>query len=657
MKKIFYSLILGLAFAVLLGGCEKFNDQFEGLADMTKLTNVAAYTYTLTSADYTTISSAAKAATTDPAKIALATSIGTNKFFTNSAPASEYVPYLLKTKYPYGDLGSTAMITYTLGEDQPTYLNDLRTVNILNNADYQSAWGGGNYVSAFTPTFTPAAKIPAILAAKFPTAANGLYKFVEYNYSAIDAVTDITEVSYYAYDWSTHTVTSSPYTVVSEAGWMSKDVLGSLNWFCRTYSSNNYAQVSSYNSGAINQVYMISPEINLQTAVAPLFTFNIVAGYSNADCLTVWISENFDGTEAGIGTATWTDISSNFTLPQSPSGYSVSANAGVADLTAYAGKKVRIAFRYDGDGRSAANRGTDPAKTTTYQVDNVKVSEEKVALSVASSEKQYVTYKFNGSAWVPADNTFVALQPVDYTTIGFSYISSANVPLYIPNYLGQKFPYALEGNIKTVIYKSSSNPNYSGAAQFKLTNGTWVPNSFKITRTEQFVYSNAGWLFDPTVKMVMEQSDYQLMVDYVLATPAIAKFANPQYKNEEFYYGFGSRYSNVSFRLSYRNPYFSGQAYGFPASGDAELYAASTDAAKVALLWERLKKGMEKFAQLRYPNAVAKVSGVDVYYYLTTYLYYPTGVNAGNEYHEYVFKCTGSGNPPTFEYVSDRTVN
>jgi hypothetical protein len=651
MKKIIYSLLSGFAFAVLFSACDDVNDQFDGLDAQTNITNVAAYNYKLVDADYKTISDAAVKAVTTPAAIALAQSINTNKYFTTAVPASNYVSYLLKTKYPYGDLGSTAMITYSFGEDRPTYLSDLTTVNILTNADYQSAWGGGSYVSAFTPAVSPTAKIPAILAAKFPTATTGQYKFVEYNYSSTEAVSQSTEIKYLFEDWTTHTYLPSPYATISDNGWLSTDLVGTnRNWQNRLYSNNYYAQVSSNGSNEINDLWMISKEIDLTTAIAPNFTFNINVGYWNANCLKVLISENYNGTILGISTATWTDISSNFTLPETPtSSYGVLAPAGTANFTSYKGKKVRIAFRYEGDGRSGF-----PLKTTTYQVDDIKVSEVKVALSIPSSEKQYVAYMFNGSAWVPAANTFVALQNADYTLMGLSFLSSTNAPLYLPNLLRQKFPFGLEGDVKNVVYKSSSTNTFSAATQFTFTKGVWVSNSFIIEKTEQFVYSNIGWVFDPTIKITMGNADYQLMVDYVLAKPSIAIFAHPFYKNEEYYYGFASRYNNVSFRLSYRNPYFTG-AYVQPVTIDPEFNALTTDAAKVTLMWSRLQEGMKIFLQLKYPNAIPKVSGIDVYYHATTYVYYPTGVSSGNEYHKYIFKCTAAASgtiPPQFEFIS-----
>ena len=226
---------------------------------------------------------------------------------------------------------------------------------------------------------------------------------------------------------------------------------------------------------------------------------------------------------------------------------------------------------------------------------------------------------------------------------------------YLDTFLKLKCPYAVSGDVKMVTYLFYDS-NKATKKQYRVLtfNGTnWSAVA------EQYNFIGTEWMYDPTVKMTMVKSDYQIMVDYVLATPEIAVFAHPFYKNEEYYWGFASRYSNVSFRLSYRNPYFTG-TYVQPVTIDPELNALTTTEAKVALMWSRLKGGMEKFAQLRYPDAVPQVSGIDVYYKLTTLIYYVGGTGGGNENHEYVFQCiapASGGNPPTFKYISDKKVN
>lgn len=264
---------------------------------------------------------------------------------------------------------------------------------------------------------------------------------------------------------------------------------------------------------------------------------------------------------------------------------------------------------------------------------------------------------------LPAASKF-SLTADDYALMGtgtnqpgqFNNMSSLMPVLqYLDKYLKLKCPYAVTGDVKLVRYMYYDS-NRTTAMQTRLL--TFDGQNWKAA-SSQFIYIGTKWLYDPTVKMSMVKSDYQIMVNYVLATPTLAVFAHPFFKNEEFYWGFSSRYSNVSFRLSYRNPYFSG-AYVQPVTIDPELNALTTTEAKVALMWERLKGGMEKFVQLRFPNAVPQVSGIDVFYKVTTYVYYVGGVGGGNEYREYTFQCTApatDGNPPTFLYISDKKVN
>lgn len=647
MKKILFPLISSLAFVVLLGGCKDFNDQFDGLDDATKPTNLTKYSYQLVDADYTTISKAAKKIASNAADSALADAIGKNKYLTPSTPSKLYIPLLLATKYPYGDVGTTASITYAYGDCS----TDLNSLSVLTDDDYQSIWGDHIlYVSAFTPAKSPSTNLSAVLKTKFPTAKSGTYKFVEYNYSETEATSGVVDFKYFYDDFETHTcATSSPYTPIGENGWLNKDITGSVKWVCKLFSSNKYAQASSNKSSAKNDIYLITKQIDLRYAIAPKFTFDINVGYWNADCLTVLISENFDGNEANINAATWIDISSNFTFPTDPTdAYGTLANAGEADLTSYIGKKVYIAYKYSGDDSST------PKKTTTYQIDNVKVSEMRTALSIPSSEKQYVVYKFNGSTWAlptSTDPTYIALQPADYEAIGLSNLTTTNAFLYLPKLLSEKFPYSLvkEGDVKNVVYKTGITSTSASATTFTYTKGVWSS-----TKTDPFAFSSEGWIFDPTVILDMITADYKIMVDYVLATPEISMFAEPSYKNEEFYFGFSSRYSNVSFRLSgYRSPYyFPGKTYQQPETIDAELSSLTNDADRSTLLWNRLKKGMGIFLTLRYPDAVPTLNGVDVYYKVNVKVYYPDCVTNVTNIYCYKFKCTAAGAPPTFEFVS-----
>ena len=82
--------------------------------------------------------------------------------------------------------------------------------------------------------------------------------------------------------------------------------------------------------------------------------------FANGYPLTVLISTNYDGTVAGIGTASWTPLT--FTAPTTDD---VFVNSGLIDLSTIESNNVRIAFKYN---------GSKAGVTTTLQLDNVKIT-------------------------------------------------------------------------------------------------------------------------------------------------------------------------------------------------------------------------------------------------------------------------------------------
>ncbi len=142
---------------------------------------------------------------------------------------------------------------------------------------------------------------------------------------------------------------------------------GALYWLGKEYNSNKYAQVSAYKSPSTgaDTVWLITPAINLDNSTDEKLSFDINVGYWKHNGLKVLLSTDYDQTADGIQKATWTDVTSSFTIPTEPtSGYGTFASAGTLDISGYSGN-LSIAFVYTGD---AAN-----GETTTYQIDNVTV--------------------------------------------------------------------------------------------------------------------------------------------------------------------------------------------------------------------------------------------------------------------------------------------
>lgn len=162
-------------------------------------------------------------------------------------------------------------------------------------------------------------------------------------------------------------------------GWSNVAAVGERLWAGKEYNDNKYAQFSSYNSEEQNEAWLITPAINLAYTMGESLTFDVNIGYFTHEGLTVYISTDFDGDAT---TATWDDVTSNFTIPVEPtSGYGTFASAGTMDISAYNGEMIYVAFVYEGDGNAGL--------TTTYQIDNVAVYAETVG--VEDEEAQSVS--------------------------------------------------------------------------------------------------------------------------------------------------------------------------------------------------------------------------------------------------------------------------
>ena len=137
---------------------------------------------------------------------------------------------------------------------------------------------------------------------------------------------------------------------------------GKEKWEAREYSNNKYAQISAYNTDESTMiVWLITPEIDLNGSNNEVLTFETKDAYNNGEALEVFISNDFNGNN--LASATWNKLNPMLATG-STSGYASSfTSSGDIDISSYSGK-VRIGFKYSGG---------DPSKTTTYQIDEIKV--------------------------------------------------------------------------------------------------------------------------------------------------------------------------------------------------------------------------------------------------------------------------------------------
>jgi len=598
MKKIIYSLISGLAFAVLLGACTDVNDQFDELDAKTAITNVKTYNYTLTTADYTSLGGAVKTS---------------NAFSATSLP-TDFLPAFLGSKYPYLDQGSAVKVTYNYKNAYPVLTAYTASPKYtLVDADYAAASTTIGVAKYFSPLNSASKYLPAILAASVPTAVNGDTYLVSYKYSDVEPKESaIQDVTVYTNDFAESLGDFAAYSAA-----------GDQNWGWTSYSGDGYAKMTGYASGnKVNEDWLVSPQIDLTGISSTTFNITQTAKYVNAkwDQLTVSVSTDFNGSNPT--TATWTTL----TLTNMPTGADWTfVNSGDVNLSAYDGKKIFIAMKYISTDTNAA----------TWEVTDLAVKGKKIVTKSATitdpiAIEEFYTYN---SGWKKTVGAYYLTTP-DYDVMGetsgkpgqYNNFSSSILPAnYLPNFLKVKFPFALEGDIMNVVYKYYSTTTQTRADQYMFTSGTWTVYNPLVTKTDQYLRTASGWLFDPTVLYTMDAPDYQLVVDYVKASIGATYVSS--YGNDESYYGTSAYYKEFQTGAGKFNSKFS----------------KWQDAVK-----EAISKG---FLPSKYPNAVAKVDGVDVKYIITF-----AGYDGGMLYYTITFQCTKSGPNPEFTYVEGPTL-
>lgn len=185
------------------------------------------------------------------------------------------------------------------------------------------------------------------------------------------AVTSCTNVK----DPEPDPVSALPFSETFETGlgnFTTQSVSGDQVW---AYSTQyKYMSISGFitPTNFANEDWLISPEIDLAGVTAAKLTFDHVARYF-ADAkneATIWVSENY---VSGLpATATWSQLTTK-TFTDPGSWPTVLPSSGEISLTAFAGKKIKIAFKYV----------STATKAGTWELKNFLVSEGEATVDPA----------------------------------------------------------------------------------------------------------------------------------------------------------------------------------------------------------------------------------------------------------------------------------
>lgn len=353
---------------------------------------------------------------------------------------------------------------------------------------YQNATYDGFYVSSSKPTE----------AGEWSISPNSDGTFVLKNI-ARDKTVKLTlykdSYSYGCYADSKYTYFSDPMNKESDKFTIKDVKLPEGSTYVWKIDSYGYYKGSAFvnNKNLASESYVVSSEIDLSKATAPVLSFNLAINFLNGnkatDFFTVRVSSNYTGDVAG---ATWTDL----TYDASKVGSSWTFTNQSIDLSQFKGQKIVIAYGYKSTDKCAPTvelKNSSVKEKSYWDVCLFKeVPENEVAAAMmrmtrasgayANSSALYV---YSDGAWVEynkEDVNVLVADPKFYAEIGTDYVSKPSV--IFPVYLAQKFPYAVKGEQVAVVYKKTADSN--PIVEEYTLNGTWAASTNYSTRTTIF---------------------------------------------------------------------------------------------------------------------------------------------------------------------------
>jgi hypothetical protein len=470
MKKFIY-LIMGLG--LLITGCNPMDDIHSDI-DSQKNPVVGDAIITLTDEDYD----------------ALDLSYGS---FSSLDDAKNMLPDYLSSLYPVWGKGSSITAGFKLYVGNAPGLSNYTgaTVYTLSNADYP---GASNNAIAFFPNENPSSFIDDLLASKISNPSENQNVLVKYKQYVGEPVLGIS--NYFDADFKTAKtlLDFDAINVVGDQVWVETTGYG--------------AKMSGYLSGAKpNEDWLISKEIDLTSQTNISFQINQALNFASGrlDLINILVSTDYNP-DNGPATATWDTI--NLTTKPAGTNWTFVMSEDY-DFSAYEGKKIHIAFKYESTDTVAATWEVARAIIKTPGVEGETVNNA-------------VYYTYVNGVWKISTGVYY-LSAADFDSMGtasgqpgqYNNFSSSIAPNdYLPTFLKLKYPYALEGDALFVIYAY-----YSGGAQtrgnlYTVVDGQWTAYQSTQETSLQFAHDGVTWVPDNTIKYEFLKTDY----DYIVAT-------------------------------------------------------------------------------------------------------------------------------------------
>lgn len=215
----------------------------------------------------------------------------------------------------------------------------------------------------------------ADFATKAPQAGNGSFTaiYTVYGTTKQFVIRDTTDVKFtnprcFLFEEDFQAYTTSGTSCWSQAGWQNVKESGDVCYTLSSFSGNFFPKVSAFTSTAMPTTniksWLISPLVDVPAGISPKYSYTCAHRYT-VGTLTALVSTDYDGVSQTPSTATWTQLNQ---IQANSASFTPFIPYGPFDLSAYAGKKVYLAFRYD------APAGTNKNNVATFEPNDMKIS-------------------------------------------------------------------------------------------------------------------------------------------------------------------------------------------------------------------------------------------------------------------------------------------
>jgi len=453
MKKIYFLLPLAAA----LTACEDdyFKNNFKEDAEYT-ISEVVSKDYVLTAEDYASIAgNATNKAIADSLDAlwgvtsyseALA-DIKKNGYFTELAPAEDYLPVFVDKKWPNADNGSKFNISYNLYNDDLSYIDQLGDISAytLTEADYSSVWNGRG---AFALSLSPMTqlKLSGMVKTIYPDAAEGDIVMVSYAYENAEPAKGSKETLTYG----------NPYLFAYDGD-------GAYKQVSEFVQADSYVLASYYDGKYVPFGYTAKDTLDGNLIGNPLSAPDDAIDEENAEVWYVTITKATDST---------------YYIQNYNEQYISSAKSGspyyLSDTIPSEGATWLFEPQPDGSFNvinALTGQFVKYAKSTKKYGMYAESSFSNVSVSATHSR----LYQYNGSAWLtfaPVDVTVAVFQPSDYSIFGENVAYVENPDAMLPIWLEANYPYASEDVIVAMSYKISSSK--CAASTYRKSASGWI---------------------------------------------------------------------------------------------------------------------------------------------------------------------------------------